>query len=83
MFIYRWLWLISEKCDTRFWEGGWMGADLTYLTSVDATRRRIVGVSGAYAWSIELDVFAPITSLSLSLIISLYFIIAYTLCVIK
>jgi hypothetical protein len=20
----------------RFWKGGWMGADLTYLTSVDA-----------------------------------------------
>ena len=20
----------------RFWEGGWIGADLTYLTSVDA-----------------------------------------------
>jgi hypothetical protein len=31
-----------------------MGADLTYLTSVDAILRRIVGVSGAYAWSIEL-----------------------------
>jgi hypothetical protein len=31
-----------------------MGADLTYLTSVDATRMRIVGVSGAYAWSVEL-----------------------------
>jgi hypothetical protein len=31
-----------------------MGADLTYLTSVDAIRRRIVGVGGVYAWSIEL-----------------------------
>jgi hypothetical protein len=31
-----------------------MGADLTYLTSVDAIRRRIVCVGGAYAWSVEL-----------------------------